>query len=164
MALCEKFTMSVVTFENLTKSSVEVDPLLFGIYGGLHSSATYVPFGCGVKCGVNTECQNFKTCSICRLGKCSAPGGCGDFCFANEECFSGVCVGNCEYNRCGRKGCAENCQNSDQCQTGSKTCQTCRLGRCVSSGECGSYCLTPVDCFGGACVAKCKNFQCVPEL
>lgn len=41
--------------------------------------------------------------------------------------------------------------------------QVCRLGKCVAEGECGSYCLTSLDCYGGACVNNCVNWRCTEK-
>jgi len=151
-----------VDFQNKTASSVGVDPNLASSVSG-QSTGQYTPYGCGMPCSVVTDCVNSTTCNICRLGKCSSSGDCGAFCDNGSDCYSGICVGDCEAGRCGRTGCASSCRNHDDCKAQSRTCQVCRLGKCVADGECDSYCLTPLDCYGGACVDSCVNFACTKK-
>jgi len=153
------FLMETVDFSNTTTASVKLDSALENI-GAIHSSAPYIPYGCGKKCGVNTDCAEFKTCGVCRLGKCGGSGDCGAFCEDAQDCYAGACVGDCEFNRCGRMGCATSCTNHEDCTAVSLQCTVCRLGRCSDTGDCGAYCLNGLDCYGGACVNNCTRFTC----
>jgi len=147
-------------FYNTSGPIVDLDPQLENI-ANIQSVGTYIPFLCGAPCGTHPDCAQSKTCNTCRLGTCTtATGDCNAFCMKPQDCFAGVCVGNCEFNRCGKRGCGMKCTNHDECIANSKTCQICRGGQCVDYGNCGAYCLTPMDCYEGACVGSCKNFQC----
>jgi len=150
--------MKTVTFTNTSELKVPVDPALAKSVS-MQSGGLYTPFGCGANCNVHTDCDKSVSCGTCRLGVCVSSGECGAFCTGPQDCFGGVCVGDCEENRCGRAGCGKSCQNHDECSA-SRTCKVCRLGSCVDDGECGSYCLTPLDCYGGACVGNCVDFTC----
>jgi len=156
-----QLTIETVEFTNVSTATSKLDPSLADLTT-IHTAAAYIPYGCGATCGVNTDCQIYKTCSVCRNGKCSADGQCGSFCLSGQDCYAGVCVNNCEFNRCGRRGCGTTCNNHDDCVAVSNQCRTCRLGRCVDTGNCGSYCLTPLDCYAGSCTNKCVNWQCAP--
>jgi len=155
-------TMETIDFTNTTTANPKLDAALSDI-STIHTSASYIPFGCGKACAVNTDCLGLKTCGTCRQGHCSADGQCGSFCQNASDCYAGVCVGNCEFNRCGRRGCGSVCNNHDDCVSVSNQCQVCRLGRCVDIGNCGAYCLTPLDCYAGGCINKCVNWQCSPN-
>jgi len=157
---CGKLVMETIDFNNQTSATVTLDSALAST-ASIHTAGSYIPYGCGRQCAVDTDCKDCKTCHTCRLGHCIADGQCNSFCIGNEDCYAGVCVGNCEYNRCGRKGCGLTCNNHDECIARSSECQTCRLGRCVSFGNCGSYCQTQQDCYGGSCTNNCRNWRCV---
>jgi len=154
-----ELVMYTVDYYNTTSSSVPLDPG-FSSAVSTQSTGMYVPWGCGMQCDLNTDCTNSSTCHTCRLGKCVSDGDCGAFCSSNTECFAGICVGDCEGGRCGRIGCSSSCRNFDDCAAQSTTCTICRLGHCVADGECDAYCLTPQDCYGGACVNNCVNNAC----
>lgn len=155
-------TIETIDFSNTTTGVAVLDPSLKDI-AAIHTAAAYVPYGCGMPCGVNTDCETYPTCHTCRLGHCSDDGDCGSFCETNLDCYAGACVGNCEYNRCGRKGCGSSCVNHEDCVAVSLQCQTCRLGRCSDNGNCGAYCLNNLDCYGGACVNNCTKFACTED-
>jgi hypothetical protein len=161
---CKAGTLTFYTtdFQNKTTSSVGVDPNLVNSISG-QSTGQYTPYGCGMPCTLETDCVNSTSCNICRLGKCSSSGDCSAFCENAADCYAGICVGDCEAGRCGRSGCASSCRNHDDCKAQSRTCQICRLGKCVADGECDAYCLTPLDCYGGACVNNCENFACTKK-
>jgi len=161
LSSCAQLSIETVNWQNQTVSNLEVDPGLSTAVG-IHTANAYSPYGCGAKCGVHPDCEKFTTCKTCRAGRCSDEGDCGSWCQSNGDCFAGVCAGNCDNGRCGKKGCATQCVNHDDCKGRSKTCTVCRLGRCSDGGECGNYCLSPTDCYGGSCQGKCQNWKCSP--
>eukprot|EP01127_Copromyxa_protea_P016589 TRINITY_DN4949_c0_g2_i1.p1 TRINITY_DN4949_c0_g2~~TRINITY_DN4949_c0_g2_i1.p1 ORF type:complete len:412 (+),score=62.74 TRINITY_DN4949_c0_g2_i1:7-1242(+) len=144
---------------NSTQTNLALDPRL-GDIKSAQVGGHYVPFKCGATCNTHPDCGNSTSCNTCRLGRCVSSGECGAFCVDGQDCFGGVCVGNCEEGRCGKAGCGADCQNHDECKRQSSSCQICRLGKCVADGECGSYCLTALDCYGGACINNCVNWRC----
>jgi len=159
--MCSEPVIKTISFSNVTEASVTLDPAL-ATSVSLQSGSLYTPYGCGATCGTHPDCGKSNSCGICRVGKCVASGECGAFCTGPLDCYAGVCVGDCEDGRCGKAGCGATCKNFDDC-TSSRTCKICRLGSCVADGECGSYCLTPLDCYGGECVNNCVNFQCTKK-
>jgi len=147
-------------YYNKSQPPVDLDPQLEDI-NSLQSVGTYIPFLCGTPCDTHPDCALARTCNTCRLGRCSTSNGdCNAFCLTANDCFAGVCVFNCENNRCGKRGCGTKCTNHDDCVNNSQECTICRLGSCVSTGGCGAYCLTNLDCYEGDCVGVCSNWRC----
>jgi len=157
-----KPTVQTLTLKNDTQRVTTLDPALNSVMS-LQSRTQYTPYLCGATCTIHPDCENSKTCGTCRLGRCVSPGSCGDYCQTPTDCYGGICVKDCEQNRCGRRGCASACTNNDDCKKVSTQCQVCRLGFCVDYGDCGSYCLTPTDCYAGLCTTNCVNFYCTQK-
>jgi len=59
--------------------------------------------------------------------------------------------------------CGNSCQVHTDCSN-STTCHICRIGRCVSSGKCGDFCMGPQDCYVGDCVGMCNDNQCKGQI
>jgi len=146
-------------FYNKTLPPMDLDPALSDAVS-IASVGTYIPYLCGAPCGTHPDCAGSNTCNTCRLGKCTASGDCNAFCQTGDDCYAGVCVGDCEENRCGKRGCGMKCENHEECEANSRTCQICRLGSCVDTGGCGAYCRTPLDCYAGDCAGNCQNWRC----
>lgn len=94
----------------------------------------------------------------------SAASECGDSCQDNGSC-AGIPV--CTYCNPSSKTCTpglpcgSDCSDVNDCNA-SGPCKICRLGQCMSDGECGSFCASNDECYGAHCrTCDLNKNQCV---